>query len=109
MLLRNNLHRLPMEVGFQVSNRDVLKLRLRITKVHGRFTRSATRLLRANRLDTKQQDANHQNDRRARMVCQLVGRYWFAERDPHTTPANIWVIETARSTHHAVVIDVTVQ
>jgi endonuclease/exonuclease/phosphatase family metal-dependent hydrolase len=36
--------------------------------------------------------------------------YWFAElNDPHTTPTDIWVIETSRSTHHAVVIDVTVQ
>ena len=41
-----------------------------------------------------------------------VGRfdYWFSElNDAHTTPTNIWVIETSRSTHHAVVIDVTVQ
>ena len=45
-------------------------------------------------------------------LTQPVGRvdYWFAElNDAHTTPTNIWVIETARSTHHAVVIDVTVQ
>jgi len=41
-----------------------------------------------------------------------VGRfdYWFSElNDEHTTPTNIWVVETSRSTHHAVVIDVAVQ
>ncbi|MEO8256965.1 MAG: endonuclease/exonuclease/phosphatase family protein, partial [Acidobacteriota bacterium] len=41
-----------------------------------------------------------------------VGRmdYWWSElTDQHVTPAAISIVETSRSSHHAVVIDVTVQ
>ncbi len=41
-----------------------------------------------------------------------VGRfdYWWSERtDQHAAPTAIWVVQTASSTHYAVVIDVNVQ